>query len=510
MTSDPVEELRRVKSELQFYKDLAKEQAGQIAALKAEIAYVKQHHQPQTSAAAPPAQPQASGSRASSIVKRPDSPPPSVAGSSNDPYIIEDDEELEEIAVKASVSPPRRADSQSNEIHPNQVPLQQMQPIKSPPRSFEKLPKKRTSLPVAGTGRYFPEYEPSLSSRRWGLGDSPRKKPRLVPEVASPPAPVAEDNPVAGPSNDSPDIDAFQSGLVADPTNTQDDLENDRAEAAGLLSTQHDLDALENGPVAGLSNTQRDFDDEWDMSPLSSLPSTSSRSSSPAIEDQARDDTTHLLQSASRELSYYDPSAENEREARLGQASQSSTSQVGLSRLALQLIAAPVSGVAVAVRRERLAGLRYSLTESTVSTMPMSRYPDSIQRGHPEDQYLFEFDRDEKGRMQLDTDGVNVKFTDRAKAAQEAKWRRLSAIFGPRKTIPRSMAACNGGNPPRLAYGWAHTLEYLWEYAKFHNIELDVTGDNWLAGLAGTTLIKYGELTEEQKTNEELISTLKG
>ncbi len=72
------------------------------------------------------------------------------------------------------------------------------------------------------------------------------------------------------------------------------------------------------------------------------------------------------------------------------------------------------------------------------------------------------------------------------------------------------MAACNGGNPPRLAYGWAHTLDYLWEYAKFHNIELDVTGDDWLAGLAGTTLIKYGDLTEEQKTNEELISTLKG
>ncbi len=46
-------------------------------------------------------------------------------------------------------------------------------------------------------------------------------------------------------------------------------------------------------------------------------------------------------------------------------------------------------------------------------------YPEN-RRNHPDDQYLFEFDRDEKGRMQLDTDGVNVKFTDRAKAAQEA------------------------------------------------------------------------------------------
>ena len=39
---------------------------------------------------------------------------------------------------------------------------------------------------------------------------------------------------------------------------------------------------------------------------------------------------------------------------------------------------------------------------------------------HPDDKYLFEFDLDEKGRMQFDTDGQNPKFSDRAKAAQEA------------------------------------------------------------------------------------------
>ena len=39
---------------------------------------------------------------------------------------------------------------------------------------------------------------------------------------------------------------------------------------------------------------------------------------------------------------------------------------------------------------------------------------------HPDDEYLFEFDLDEKGRMQFDTDGQNPKFSDRAKAAQEA------------------------------------------------------------------------------------------
>ena len=39
---------------------------------------------------------------------------------------------------------------------------------------------------------------------------------------------------------------------------------------------------------------------------------------------------------------------------------------------------------------------------------------------HPDDKYLFEFDLDEKGRMQFDTDGRSPKFSDRAKAAQEA------------------------------------------------------------------------------------------
>ena len=39
---------------------------------------------------------------------------------------------------------------------------------------------------------------------------------------------------------------------------------------------------------------------------------------------------------------------------------------------------------------------------------------------HPDDEYLFEFDLDEKGRMQFDTDGRSPKFSDRAKAAQEA------------------------------------------------------------------------------------------
>lgn len=38
---------------------------------------------------------------------------------------------------------------------------------------------------------------------------------------------------------------------------------------------------------------------------------------------------------------------------------------------------------------------------------------------------------------------------------------------------------------------------------------MDVSDDAWFTELAGTTLIKYGELTEEQKSNEKLVSGLK-
>ncbi|RDX44607.1 hypothetical protein OH76DRAFT_1093283 [Lentinus brumalis] len=112
-------------------------------------------------------------------------------------------------------------------------------------------------------------------------------------------------------------------------------------------------------------------------------------------------------------------------------------------------------------------------------------------------------------RTRFDTDGVSIKFTDRCKAAQEAKWKRLSAIFGPRKLLPKSMMGIRGANPHRLAYGWVYKPEFIWDYATHNNLEMDVSDDKWLTKVTGTTLIKYGELTEEHKANEKLLSTLK-
>ncbi|KAI0693702.1 hypothetical protein C8T65DRAFT_744640 [Cerioporus squamosus] len=400
-TGDDVE---RLKSTVRVYEDLVKEQAGEIAALKAENVYLKQqlepHHQNTSiSAAASSAQRQASGpeSGATPVVKRTDSPPPSVAGSSNDPYIIDDDEEIEAATVKPpETPPPRRADRLSTEAHRSERGHHQVKSTKSLTRSREKLPKKRRSSPAAGpSGQYFPEYEPSAYSLP-RQDDSPRKKPKLVPEVViprfnhakyrahrahqiePPPAPVIEDDPVAGPAND---LGMSDNELVPGTTNTQDDLyasENDQV--VGPMNTQDDLDPFENNQVARPSNTQHDFDDEWDMSSLSSLPSTPSRPSSPANdelnEDRARDDTTLLLRSASRELSYHDPPVEHERNARLGQASRPSTSRARLSRLALQVIAAPISGRDAAVKSGRLAGLvpyNVALSDPSLSRVPVNR-----------------------------------------------------------------------------------------------------------------------------------------
>ncbi|RPD54243.1 hypothetical protein L227DRAFT_604180 [Lentinus tigrinus ALCF2SS1-6] len=127
---------------------------------------------------------------------------------------------------------------------------------------------------------------------------------------------------------------------------------------------------------------------------------------------------------------------------------------------------------------------------------------------HPDDKYLFEYDLNENGKMQLDTDGASVKFTDRAKAAQAAKWKRLDEMFAPRKIISSRLLANRGGNPRRLAYGWVCTDEYFWHYATHHNLKVDAPDGSWLKEQAGTTEIRLGELTQDQRQNEELMHIL--
>ncbi len=72
------------------------------------------------------------------------------------------------------------------------------------------------------------------------------------------------------------------------------------------------------------------------------------------------------------------------------------------------------------------------------------------------------------------------------------------------------MLASRGGNPPRLAYGWVYKREFIWDYATHYNVVLDASEDEWLTEQAGTSIIKYDELTEEQKRNVELMESLKG
>lgn len=133
-------------------------------------------------------------------------------------------------------------------------------------RPSEDLPKKRR------TSDGFPEYQPSAVSR-------PRKKPKLVVEVVIPPLSSAKRQ--------------AHSVRHAQPPPPMPGP-NEKPQDSGYFDTGRD-----------------DDNDLSDMSSLTSLPSTSSRSPSPVPggsgEGQAQPHVTHLLRSASRELSYYNP-----------------------------------------------------------------------------------------------------------------------------------------------------------------------------------------------------------
>ncbi|RPD54256.1 hypothetical protein L227DRAFT_355563 [Lentinus tigrinus ALCF2SS1-6] len=281
MASRSDDEMEKLKSRLQVYEGLLKDQAGEIAALKAEVAYLKQQRQHQsasTSAAVSSAQGlQRSESRptSNSVVKCEKSPPPPVAGSSQDPFIIDDDDELQ---VQRSKPVPRRADSDIEPLRDSQD-LQQAQATVGPSRFPQSLPKKRRSSP--GPGRAFPEYEPPCFTPP-PEGDSPRKKPKLVAEVVVP------------------------------------RLSQTRSRAQLARRAPAPAPEIDHNP--GPSNTGSDIDDDLsDMSALTSLSSTPSSSPSPlpgeSGVDQAQRDVALLLRSASRELSYYDPPVSPSRRA---------------------------------------------------------------------------------------------------------------------------------------------------------------------------------------------------
>ena len=151
-----------------------------------------------------------------------------------------------------------------------------VQPTAGPSRPSKDLPRKRRNS--GSHGRAFPDYEPSAFPRP-RKDDSPRKKPKLVVEVVIPPLSSAKRQ-------------AHSIRHVQPPSPTP--ASNEMLQDSGHFDTARD-----------------DDDDVSDMSSLTSLPSTSSRSPSPVPggsgEGQAQPHVTHLLRSASRELSYYNP-----------------------------------------------------------------------------------------------------------------------------------------------------------------------------------------------------------
>ncbi|KAI0688864.1 hypothetical protein C8Q76DRAFT_803322 [Earliella scabrosa] len=125
-----------------------------------------------------------------------------------------------------------------------------------------------------------------------------------------------------------------------------------------------------------------------------------------------------------------------------------------------------------------------------------------INPNHPEDKYLMEMKRTEFGGIMRDPENLGPLFTDRAKAAQKAKWKRLYKKYGPMPELDESMLASSGLKPPLLYYGWPITENFLLEYAKRHQIVSFTT-------LHGKKL-EYAALTPEDLQDKEFEVALIG
>ncbi|KAI0773848.1 hypothetical protein C8Q74DRAFT_1217832 [Fomes fomentarius] len=101
---------------------------------------------------------------------------------------------------------------------------------------------------------------------------------------------------------------------------------------------------------------------------------------------------------------------------------------------------------------------------------------------------LFEFERDEKGRIRLDADGC-WKFTERAQQAQEA-----------------SIASTANPHPPKLLYGWAYRYGFLKAYASKYQLNIRIYGD--FAHRHGKDFVIYGQPTEAELQDEALQRSL--
>ncbi|KAI0800094.1 hypothetical protein C8Q74DRAFT_1234231 [Fomes fomentarius] len=134
----------------------------------------------------------------------------------------------------------------------------------------------------------------------------------------------------------------------------------------------------------------------------------------------------------------------------------------------------------------------------------MPHNPYSIWNRHPDDDHLFELDLDEHGRSRLESHAPILKFTDRAKSAQKAKWRRLYNFYAPKEKISRALIPSESSNrsSPRLFFGWAYKREYLKKYAEWQKLELQLPA--MFVKAFGKTVIRFGELTEEEARDSDL------
>ncbi|KAI0705555.1 hypothetical protein C8Q76DRAFT_801300 [Earliella scabrosa] len=156
---------------------------------------------------------------------------------------------------------------------------------------------------------------------------------------------------------------------------------------------------------------------------------------------------------------------------------------------------------------QELPSSESSIESSPPPNKPSYRNPYSIHNRHPDDEYIFEL---EPNASQAPSVGDElIRYTERAKRVQAAKWQRMLKIFTPRETIKEWFILSERNRYVHLAYGWAYKEGYLRKYAELMKLQVDLRESPTLARRLQKNHVVYGELSDEEQNCAEVQELLR-
>ncbi|EJF61578.1 hypothetical protein DICSQDRAFT_180597 [Dichomitus squalens LYAD-421 SS1] len=108
-------------------------------------------------------------------------------------------------------------------------------------------------------------------------------------------------------------------------------------------------------------------------------------------------------------------------------------------------------------------------------------------------QYLNEWDREH-----------NDRYSEAAKKAQEAKWKRLMANRPPRDALPNKLLPRPGQKLPLYHYGFPFTYKYAIEYARRHHLTIPLAEED-RETFGGQAVLDMAELDDARLAADEDI-----